>query len=413
MTQARATKSTGADEAASAGPGRAGMGSGIFESALDCIFTMDADGDVLDINPAAEATFGYRREKVRGRRLAELIIPEEFHAAHERALRRYVETGQPTMLDRRLELSAKTSDGRPLPVELTITRLGTQDPPIFAGFIRDLTQRRLADERIAQLLAREQAARIAAEVAERSSRRISEALQRSLLPPHLAPVPGIEVAAAYEPSDDRLVVGGDFYDVFPISEERWGVVVGDVSGKGADAASLTALVRYTLRAAAVRESRPGALLEIVNDALVREPRDNAYCTLAYVSLRIEDAGPQLEIAIAGHPLPLVLRRGGDVETAGRPGPILGATADASFPAEAMSLGEGEIVLLYTDGVTETRTPSGLFGLEGLRHLVRRCPDHSPDALVTCVAKGIREGTGHRVTDDVALLALRAVSRGRG
>ncbi len=412
MTQARVTKPADADRTAPAGPGSAQIGSGLFESALDCIFTMDADGDVLDINPAAEATFGYQREEVRGRRLAELIIPEELHAAHDRALRRYVETGRRTMLDRRLELSAKTSDGRTLPVELTITRLGTQDPPIFAGFIRDLTQRRLADERIAQLLAREQSARIAAEVAERSSRRISEALQRSLLPPHLAPIPGIEVAAAYEPADDRLVVGGDFYDVFPISEERWGVVVGDVSGKGADAASLTALVRYTLRAAAVRESRPAAMLEIVNDALVRERRDNAYCTLVYASLHVGSGDPRFEMAIAGHPLPFVLRRTGQVQPAGRPGPILGATAEATYPHDEISLGEGDTVLLYTDGVTETRTPSGLFGVEGLRDLVGSCRDSSPQALVTCVAKGVHEGPGHRVTDDIALLALRASPHGR-
>ncbi len=100
------------------------IGGSVLEAALDRIFTMDSSGRVLDMNPAAERTFGYAREQIRGRRLADLIIPDEYHAAHERALRRYVETGEPTILNRRLEVTAKTSEDPLMPVELTVTRLG-------------------------------------------------------------------------------------------------------------------------------------------------------------------------------------------------------------------------------------------------------------------------------------------------
>ncbi len=377
----------------------------VFEAALDCIFTMDSSGHVVDINPAAEKTFGYAREEVRGRRLADLIIPEELHAAHERALRRYVETRAPTILNQRLELTAKTSEGRLMPVELTVTHLGESDPPLFAGFVRDLTERHRADAEIARLLAGEQAARIEAQVAERSARRVSEALQRSLLPPHLPAISGIGLAAAYQPADQRSIVGGDFYDVFALSEDRWGIVIGDVSGKGPDAASLTALVRYTLRTAAASERRASAVLSIVNDALVRERRDNAYCTLVYVTLLVGQARPRLELSVAGHPLPLLIRRDGRSEFLGRSGPILGATTAARFENDELSLGHEDIVLLYTDGVTETRTPTGFFGVAGLRDLIRDCAESRPQALVACVAACVHDGPGHRVSDDLALMAI--------
>ena len=120
----------------------------IFEAALDCIVTMDADGLVLDFNPAAETTFGYAREAVRGRRLADLIVPEELREAHTEAVRRYLATRRPAILNRRLELTGMRSDGSLLPVELTVTRLGTSEPPTFAGFVRDLTDRRRTEERI-------------------------------------------------------------------------------------------------------------------------------------------------------------------------------------------------------------------------------------------------------------------------
>lgn len=377
----------------------------IFEAALDCILTMDDHGRVIDLNPAAEETFGYVRDEVRGRQLAELIIPPESREAHQRARRRYVETGRATILGRRLELTAMRSDGSLLPVELTVTRLGTHDPPTFAGFVRDLTARRRSDERIAQLLEREQDARIAAEAAERSARRVSETLQRSLLPPHLPHIPGARLAAAYEAADERSMVGGDFYDVFPVGEHRWGVVVGDVSGKGADAASLTALARYTLRAAAVQQHEPRAVLSIVNQAFLAEPRDNAYCTLAYATLGVTGSQAVMRLAVAGHPPPLLARRDGELETIGRSGTMLGAGAEATFEDVELILGEGETLLLYTDGVTEAHTRHGRLGVEGLVSMLRRRPAERPEDLIAGVIAGLHEGEGHRVTDDVALLAV--------
>ena len=379
----------------------------IFEAALDCIVTMDADGLVLDFNPAAETTFGYAREAVRGRRLADLIVPEELREAHTEAVRRYLATRRPAILNRRLELTGMRSDGSLLPVELTVTRLGTSEPPTFAGFVRDLTDRRRTEERIAQLLEREQAARAQAEAAERSARGVSEALQRSLLPPHLPDIPGLELGALYEAASEDSMVGGDFYDVFPVAGDRWGIVIGDVSGKGAAAASLTALVRYTLRTAAIRERDPRAVLRVVNEALLREPRDNAYCTLAYAVLQVAD-GVRLCVAVAGHPPPLVAGADGTTRTAGRPGTLLGAVAEPAFERDDVVLERGETLLLYTDGMTEAQTDGGLLGEAGLSRLVSRCAGRPPGALLACLAAAVHDRDGRGVTDDIAMLALRPV-----
>ena len=379
----------------------------IFEAALDCIVTMDADGLVLDFNPAAESTFGYAREAVRGRRLADLIVPEELREAHTEAVRRYLATRRPAILNRRLELTGMRSDGSLLPVELTVTRLGTSEPPTFAGFVRDLTDRRRTEERIAQLLEREQAARAQAEAAERSARGVSEALQRSLLPPHLPDIPGLELGALYEAASEDSMVGGDFYDVFPVAGDRWGIVIGDVSGKGAAAASLTALVRYTLRTAAIRERDPRAVLRVVNEALLREPRDNAYCTLAYAVLQVADA-VRLCVAVAGHPPPLVAGADGTTRTAGRPGTLLGAVAEPAFERDDVVLERGETLLLYTDGMTEAQTDGGLLGEAGLSRLVSRCAGRPPGALLACLAAAVHDRDGRGVTDDIAMLALRPV-----
>ena len=379
----------------------------IFEAALDCIVTMDADGLVLDFNPAAETTFGYARDAVRGRRLADLIVPEELREAHTEAVRRYLATRRPAILNRRLELTGMRSDGSLLPVELTVTRLGTSEPPTFAGFVRDLTDRRRTEERIAQLLEREQAARAQAEAAERSARGVSEALQRSLLPPHLPDIPGLELGALYEAASEDSMVGGDFYDVFPVAGDRWGIVIGDVSGKGAAAASLTALVRYTLRTAAIRERDPRAVLRVVNEALLREPRDNAYCTLAYAVLQVAD-GVRLCVAVAGHPPPLVAGADGTTRTAGRPGTLLGAVAEPAFERDDVVLERGETLLLYTDGMTEAQTDGGLLGEAGLSRLVSRCAGRPPAALLACLAAAVHDRDGRGVTDDIAMLALRPV-----
>jgi PAS domain S-box-containing protein len=390
------------------------VSAGIVRAALDCVITMDHEGHIVDFNPAAEDTFGYRREEAIGRTVAELLIPPDLRAAHARALHRYVDTGEATILNRRLELVAMRADGTTLPVELTVARVGTGRPPLFAGFVRDISARLRTDAEVTALLEREHDARLRAEEAERSTRRVADVLQRSLLPPHLPAIPGVELGAAYRAGSEASVVGGDFYDVFALGPGRWGIAIGDVRGKGPDAASLTALVRYAIRTAAVRETSPRDVLAWVNEALLRDTPEDDFCTAIYASLAVDGASPVLRLAVGGHPLPLLATGEGDdhrVTTAGRAGTVLGAIADPMLHDHEIRLGHDDVLLLYTDGVIDSPTPDGRLGEAGLGALLTRCVGLEARAVARLIEAAIVGADDHDggspQRDDVALLALRA------
>ena len=379
----------------------------VVRAALDAVVTMDHEGRVIDFNPAAEDTFGYRREEAIGQVLAELIIPPALRELHHEALERYLETREANILGRRLELTAMRADGTVIPVELTITRVGEREPPFFAGFVRDITERRRTEERVTQLLELEREARLRAERAERSTRSIADTLQRSLLPPHLPEIPSVELGAAYRPAAGGTLVGGDFYDVFELGVGRWGLAIGDVRGKGAYAASVTALMRYTIRTAAVREPSAAAVLGILNRALLSNPEGGDYCTAIYASLDVAFGSTTLQIAVGGHPLPILRTAAGETRTVGTPGTLLGAVPQPSLTDVEVALEPGDALTFFTDGVIETRTPEGLFGMERLCALIAEAPTLDAEGLARRVENAVVDDPARRAADDVAVLVIRA------
>ena len=159
---------------------------------------------------------------------------------------------------------------------------------------------------------------------------IARTLQESLLPVELPDIPGVEAAARFRPTGEGNEVGGDFYDMFETGDRGWTVVIGDVCGKGPDAAAVTALARYTLRAAAMRERLPSRSLAVLNEALLRQRDDRRFCTVAYAYFEKLDRGARVGVACGGHPLPLLLRADGTVETVGVPGTLLGVVPDPNL-----------------------------------------------------------------------------------
>ncbi len=213
-----------------------------------------------------------------------------------------------------------------------------------------------ADLSVAEELARRAAVAIDNARLYRERSYIARTLQESLLPPELPEVAGAEVAARFHPAGEAIEVGGDFYDVFDTSH-GWSVVMGDVCGKGADAAAVTALARYTLRTLGVQETSPAEVLRKLNDALLRQRTDRRFCTVAYASLHVNGNGSaEVCLATGGHPLPYVLRADGTVEAVGEPGTLLGVLPDVRLSDTAIQLGHGDLLVLYTDGVTEARGP---------------------------------------------------------
>jgi PAS domain S-box-containing protein len=181
---------------------------------------------------------------------------------------------------------------------------------------------------------------------------VARTLQRSLLPGALPDVPGVELAGRYLAAGEGNEVGGDFYDCFAVREGEWALVIGDVCGKGAEAATLTALARYTIRAAAQHTADPRAVLGELNEALLRQQLGYRFCTVLYASLIPRGSRVSACMATGGHPLPLVLRADGTVDTAGSPGSLLGILEDPDLSQTQVELGPGDALVLVTDGVTE-------------------------------------------------------------
>ncbi len=535
----------------------------IFRAALDAVIVMGDDGRVRDWNPAAEQLFGYTREEAMGRLVADLVIPGPVRDAHRNALARYLQTGERTILERRLELSALHQDGSEIPVELTVTRLPGSEAPLFAGFVRDLQERsrarrenlrlqqrmaflaqaglvldsslefdetlhRLAEmtvpvlaqiavvdlledcgliktavaaaanpaqARAVETIRREHPLRLdglhpvarvlrsgraslepemspefqqeiaegpehfelmrrlryrsaivvplvarqrvlgtlsllrledadpyeesdlvlAEELARRAAlavdnarlfeatRHLARTLQRSLLPSALPAIPGVRISGSYRPASQGQDVGGDFYDVFMISEGHWGVAIGDVCGKGPEAASLTSLVRYTLRALA--EPDPAVVLRHLNERLMRDPPslpEQMVTVLFAVAWRSGD-DLVLQFATAGHPPPLILRQDGSVERPRLSGPLVGLTLAPQYHSAQVTLGPGDGVLLYTDGLTDARAPARILDEEELIELIRRGAGKRGDELTQFLEREATGGEDPR--DDIAMLVI--------
>ncbi len=272
-------------------------------------------------------------------------------------------------------------------------------------FIAAETDRSYGDDDL--LLAEELARRAAMSIdnarlySERSY--VARTLQDSLLPPHLPEIPGIELAARYRPVGEGNEVGGDFYDAFQLGDETWGVAIGDVSGKGAAAAAVTALVRYTLRAIA-DAGRPGSeVLRLVNDAMLRQRADSRFSTVAYARLRPGRDGVKVSIANGGHPLPIVLRANGDAEFAGRPGTLLGVVPEPRVHDDDVELWKGDALVLYTDGVPEAGAPGRLLDDDELLDAVRRCEARDASAIAEYVEALAVDLAGGDPNDDIAVV----------
>jgi PAS domain S-box-containing protein len=263
-----------------------------------------------------------------------------------------------------------------------------------------------ADLEVAEEFARRAAiavdnARIHAESAE-----IAATLQEGLMPPPLPSIEGLELAARFRAAGQASEVGGDFYDFYAISD-GWMIAIGDVTGKGPAAAAITALARYTMRTAALYENRPSGVLARLNDVLRHDGQRHRLCTA--VGVKVAAGSTAITVASGGHPAPLLARPGGEVVALGAPGTLLGAFSVGQWTDSEVELQPGETVVLYTDGVTDTRGRDGeLFGPERLADLLARIGRLPADAMADAIEQALLDFQDGNQRDDVAFLVLRCV-----
>lgn len=228
-------------------------------------------------------------------------------------------------------------------------------------------------------------------------------LQRNLLPPDLPAVDGVDLASHYDPAEG-VDIGGDFYDLIGADSE-WTVLIGDVRGKGVEAAALTAMARHTVRSGALLGLDPGGILELLNAVLLSEPSPERFCTAVCGRLSLRDGHAVLTLACGGHPEPLIVRADGTVEPITCNGMLVGAFPGASYETTTTMLHPGDLVLFYTDGITEARRDDEFFGRQRLQQQLAATVGATADTVIRQVHTAV-EAFQTRQRDDMAMLSLR-------
>jgi PAS domain S-box-containing protein len=564
------------------GDGASGGRAAILDSVIDAIVSADGDGRIVDVNRGAEEMFGYDRSDLVGAVIADVLVPPDLREQHRTGLRRYADTGEASILDRRVHVEALRADGTTFPVEVTVTRSDAGGPMRFTAVIRDMSEEHRSEDERARLLEAERAARasaetawwrlrlvsdasellaasldypgafeklarrvvvdfadlclidvtdlrenisrvaavhhdpgrqplvdrlgaeyppvaggahpaasvvrsgesqfapimsdeflrstcrddehfrlvrelgfqsymcvplvtrgrilgaltlvstnprrrygetdvaIAEEIARRASvridnarlyqerDRIAHALQQGLLPRRLPDVPMVDLAARYFPAGEAVEAGGDFYDAYDSGVGSWDVVIGDVCGKGPEAAAVMGLARSTLRALARSPRAPRRLLQALNEELLDQVPEGRFVTVAYARLQPDpDAGTiDLRICLGGHPPALLVAANGDVTTVGLPGTLLGMFSDVRLREQRTKLRPGEILLMYTDGLADESGSLAAMSEPDLARLLAAHRDLTAEQIAEQLESGVRSQPQSALRDDIAFLVLR-------
>jgi serine phosphatase RsbU (regulator of sigma subunit) len=288
-------------------------------------------------------------------------------------------------------ISVPISDGATGYGTLTVTRLADKGP--FS----------VADLGLAEELGRHLAIAIRVDRVFRSQ--VAEALQASLLPARLPEVPGLEFAAAYIGATQFHDISGDFYDVFKAGD-GWGIAVGDVCGKGQDAAAMTAAARHAIRAFATVHDTPADVLAAANEVLVAEDYDDRFVTASLAFLRPRGRHVQVQLGSCGHVGPAVVRADGRVEILEGNGLPLGLFAGTEPGRLELELHEGDVLFFYTDGVTEARSADLSFFEDRLADALAAVAGQSAAKIVRAVQELVTSFSSGELKDDVTILAVR-------
>jgi phosphoserine phosphatase RsbU/P len=380
----------------------------LYENAPCGYFTAGADRRIRSVNGVLSRWLGYP---------ADDLIGEPFTQLFSAGTRIHYETHFAPMLRATGELSGievelLTADRGRLPVFLTANlKVGSDGRPDLVRVVLHPAGDRHSYE-TELLSARQRAEQERAQVEV-----LVATLRHSLLPPMLSPPAGVEVAAYYHPASVHEV-GGDFYDLFPLSERRWGFFLGDVCGKGPSAAVITSLTRYTLRAAAVYNEDPVAVLHNL-DTVLRQRHatsDISFCTVIFGLLTPSDTGVDIDLASGGHPPALLLSADGAARYVQTPGgQALGISPQPTFVASSVHMAAGDTLVLYTDGLTEARTGVDNARFDDAGALLRFAELHGPTTAHQIVAdiEGVLAQLADGVQDDAAILAIGMPADGAG
>lgn len=370
----------------------------LFENAPCGFLSALPDGTIVRVNQTFLDWTGYRRDEINEvKRVQDLLTPGG---------RIYFETHYSPLLRMQGQVSEIAvdivrADGTQLPALInSVVKEGPDGQPVLVRTtIFDATDRREYERELLRATKR-------AEESEAKAQLLARTLQASFIPPAPPRIEGLDVAAAYRPAGDGTEVGGDFYDVFELAEGDWAVVIGDVEGKGAQAASVTALARYTIRAAAMRSRRPQVVLSMLNEALLRQHAER-FCTIVCGRVRVD--GPSTvwaTISSGGHPMPIAVTPSGPGADTGEPGDLLGVFEDPELRETTVELLPGDALIFFTDGIPEGRRGSAFFGEGPLRTWLEAHRRENAHALAEGLVKEVVTFQNGNPRDDIAVVVVR-------
>ncbi len=271
----------------------------------------------------------------------------------------------------------------------------------------------LADIRLAEEIARRAALAIDNARLYALQKTVADTLQTAIRPPAVPAIPGVDLAAVYEPAGEGIQAGGDVYDVVPYGEGVWLAFIADVSGTGPVAASLAAFVRHTIRALTLLHPPMPAMVELLDRAWVAYAASDQLCTVCLVRVEPRRDRTRLAICCAGHPPPYLRTAAGEVVPIGDPGPMIGIDSGAAWGEVECDLTPGDTLMLYTDGAVEARHAGTSYGEDRLLALLQGPDPGSAAGLARAVRQSVLEFTEGSFADDVALLVIRATGSGTG
>ncbi len=353
------------------------------------------DGSILSAN--------HKFLQLLGRRPGEVIGAVTFASLLTVGGRMYYETHfSPLLLmhgeAHEIAFDLVRADGERVPVLVSANVRDPAGEAVVRAIVFEARDRRLYEQEL--LVAKK-----LAEESEDHARELAQTLQETFVPTAPPDIPGLKISGVYRPAGDGSEVGGDFYDVFQIGSGEWVVALGDVSGKGVEAAVLTAFIRHSLRAITVEVESPGDALRRLNLAMIEAGSDR-FCTIVLLRLRSENDSWSVTMSSGGHPLPLLRRSGQVVVPVGEPGSLIGLLDAPHLHDETVELGAGDALVLYTDGVTEARSEGSQYGDERLARVVGRAGSTADD-LTSAVLADVMEYQGAYAKDDIAIVAVQA------
>lgn len=369
----------------------------IIESSINAIVIMDSYGIIMDWNRRAEKMFGWSSQEAIGQRLAELIIPERFQKAHRDGLQHFLQTGYGPILNQQIEHIGIRRDGTEFPVELFVSPLKLDNAYIFSGFIHDLTSRKAAEQQIRE-------AQINLAITQNEIK-IAQQIQSTLLPAEPIKSIHFEVTGYCLPADK---VGGDYFDYFFRSDKLLDIVIADVSGHSIGPSLFMVETRSAIRAQVHQMGTPSETLSLLNNFLYHDLNNSDFfITLFY--LQYDIATQKLSFANAGHPPPLWFNTcSNKCSQLDAEGLILGVHENVVFEEKVIGLDEGDLILLYTDGLTEAENSKGeFFGAERVHDLLMAYAQQSPKQIIAALLSQLKEFCqSEKFNDDITLMVFK-------